>query len=68
MRRPSKPGVPDLGYMYPQGYICRSEGVHSRFAIEEKNIFTYYLFPNTYISWNNIYKNPYMRVVKYIYE
>jgi len=46
----SKPGVPNLGY------ICLSEGVHLRLAIEENNIFIYYLFPNTYISWNNIYK------------
>ena len=47
-----KPGVPNLGYMYPQGYICPSEGVHLRLAIEEKNIFTYHFFPNiyTYIS------------------
>ena len=48
----SKAGVPNLGYMYPQGYIFLSEGVHLRLAIEEKYIFTYYLFPNiyTYIS------------------
>jgi len=30
--------VPKLGYMYPWGYICLSEGVHSKIAIEEKNI------------------------------
>jgi len=42
----SNTGVPNLGY------ICLSEGVHLRLAIEEKNITTYYLFPNiyTYIS------------------
>jgi len=44
----SKSGVPNLGYMYPQGYICLSEGVHLRLAEDEKNIFTYYLFPNIY--------------------
>jgi len=40
--------------MYPQEYICLSEGVHLRLEIEHRreNIFTYYLFPNTntYIS------------------
>jgi len=38
--------------MYPQGYVCLSEGVHLRLAMEDKNLFTYYLFPNiyTYIS------------------
>jgi len=54
--------------MYTRGYICLSEGVHLRFAVEEKNKFTYYLFPNTYISLNNICKNPHVRIVKYIYE
>jgi len=36
----------------PQGYICLFQGVHLRLAIEEKNIFTYHLFPNiyTYVS------------------
>jgi len=34
--------------MYPQGYVCLSEGVHLRVAEDEKNIFTYYLFPNIY--------------------
>jgi len=44
--------VPNLGCMYPQGYICLSEGVHLRLAIGDKNIFTYFLFPNiyTYVS------------------
>jgi len=44
----SKAGVPNLGYMYPQGYICLSKGVHLRLAEDEKNIFTYYLFPDIY--------------------
>jgi len=41
-----------MGYMYSQGYICLSEGVHLWLVIEEKNIFTYHFFPNiyTYIS------------------
>jgi len=45
-------GVPNLGYMYLWGYICLSKGVHLRLAIEDKNIFAHYLFPNiyTYIS------------------
>jgi len=33
--------------MYPQGYICLSEGVHLR-LVDEKSIFTYYLFPDMY--------------------
>jgi len=28
--------VPNLGYMYPQVYICLSEGVHLRLAVEGK--------------------------------
>jgi len=45
-------GVPNLGYMYPQGYISLSEGVHLKLTVEDRNIFTYYLIPNiyTYIS------------------
>jgi len=27
---PIRAGVPNLGYMYPQGYISLSEGVHLR--------------------------------------
>jgi len=55
--------------MYPQGYIFLSEGLHLRLAIEEKNIFTYCLFPNiyTYIS-EFIFKIHYMLIVKYIRE
>jgi len=41
-------GVPNLGYMYPQGYICLSEGVHLKLAIEDKNIFACCLFSNIY--------------------
>jgi len=41
-------GVLNLGYMYPWGYICLSKGVHSRLAIEGKNIFTCCLFSNLY--------------------
>jgi len=40
--------VPNLGYMYPLGYICLSEGVHLRLTIEEKCIFAYLLFPHIY--------------------
>jgi len=38
--------------MYPQGYICLFEGVYLKLAIDVKNLFTYYFFPNihTYIS------------------
>jgi len=44
----SRAGVPNLGYMYPWGYICLSEGVHLRLAIEGKNIFACCLFSNLY--------------------
>jgi len=65
----STAGVPNLGYMYPQGYICLFEGVHLRLSIEEQNMFAYNLFPNiyTYIS-EILFKNRYMITVKYIYE
>jgi len=43
----SKSGVPNLGYMYPQGYICLSEGVHLRLAIEKKYI--YIIFVSKYL-------------------
>jgi len=46
-------GVPNLGYMYPQGYICLSEGVHLRLAIEDKiylRIFYFLIFIHTSIS------------------
>jgi len=47
-----RPAVPNLRYMHPQVYICLSEGVHLRLAKGDKNIFTYYMFPNiyTYVS------------------
>jgi len=44
----SRAEVPNLGSMYPWGYICLSEGVHLRLAIQVKYIFTYLLFPNIY--------------------
>ena len=40
----SRAGVPNLGCMYPQGYICLSEGVHLRLSTEEQNIFAYNFF------------------------
>jgi len=65
----SKPGVPNLGYMYPQGCIFLSEGVHLRLAIEEKiylQIVYFQIF--IHISANIIFKNHYMFIVKYIRE
>jgi len=41
--------------MHPQGYICLSEGVHLRLAEDEKNIFTYHLFPNIDICITEYY-------------
>ena len=54
-------GVPNQEYMYPQGYICLSEGVHLRLAIDEKTIFAYFLFPNIYtnVSENYLKKSLY---------
>ena len=46
--------VPNPGHMHPHEYICLSKGVHLRLAIEEKSIFTYYLFPNSY-TYNSTY-------------
>jgi len=50
-----RPGVLNLRYMYPQGYIFLSEGVHLRLAIEENNIFTCYLFPKISIYMSEYY-------------
>jgi len=52
MCQSSNSDVPNQEYTYPEGYICLSEGVHLRLAIEEKYIFTYLLLPSiyTYIS------------------
>jgi len=38
-----RPGVHNLGYMYHQGYICLSEGVHLRLAIGGK-IYLYIIY------------------------
>jgi len=48
----STPGIPNMEYMYPEGYICPSEGVYLRLATKGKNLLMYYLFPNlhTFIS------------------
>jgi len=51
--------VPNLGYMYPQGYIFRSEELHLRLSIDEKYIFAYLLFPNIYTCISEYYfQNP----------
>jgi len=59
-----KPGVPKRGYVYPLGYICLSNGVNLKLAIEGKYMFTYYSFPiiYAYISehnhgWRNIFQS-----------
>jgi len=54
--------------MYPQGYICLSEGVHFGLAIENKNRFTYYLFQIFIHISLNIMMKSHMLIVKYIYE
>jgi len=47
--------VSNLGYMYPQGYICLSEGVHLRLSEDVKYISTYYLFPTIYTCITEYY-------------
>jgi len=64
-----KPEVPNLGYMYPYGYICLSEGVHLRLAMEKIDflgILYFQIF--IHISVNVILKNRYTPIVKYIYD
>ena len=65
----TKAGVPNLGYMYPQGHICLSEGVHLRLA-EDKKIFLHVIYFQIFlhISLGIIIKNHYMLIVKYVYE
>jgi len=55
--------------MYPQGYICLSEGVHLRLSVEEQNIFAYNFFSNIYTYINEYYfQKSFMLIVKYINE
>jgi len=42
--------------------------VHLRLAIERKNIFIYYFFPNIHTSVNITSKNHYVLIVKCIYN
>jgi len=51
----ARPGVPKLGYMYPSGYICLSEGVHLRLSIPEgKNMFIHYSSEDIYTYCMNL--------------
>ena len=61
--------VPNLGLMYPQGYICLSEGVHLKLTIEDKYIFACLLFPNihTYISEFYFQKPLYAYCYRYLW-
>jgi len=62
-------GVPNLGYMYPWGYICLSEGVRLRLAIEgKKYLHVVYFKIFIHLSLNLIFKSHYMYIVKCIYE
>jgi len=66
-----RPGVPNLGYMYPQVCISLSEGVHLRFVIEGKSVFMCYLFTNIYTYINEYYFRKSLSkliIVKYIRE
>jgi len=56
--------------MYPYGYICLSDGLHLRLAVEGNNTFLYCLFPNILLyaystSVNIIFTNHYKLIVKY---
>jgi len=55
--------------MYPQGYICLSERIHLRLAIDEK-MYLHIIYFHTFIhiSVIIIFKNHYTLIVKYIYE
>jgi len=69
LRSQSSSVVPNLGYMYPQGYICLSEGVHLRLSTEEQNTFEIIIFQIfAHISVTIIFKNHYTLIVKYINE
>jgi len=55
--------------MYPWGYICLSEGVHLRLAIEgKKYLHVVYFQIFVHILLNIILKSHCMFVVKYIRE
>jgi len=61
--------VTNLGYKYPQGYICLSEGVHLRLAIEEQNIFAYNFFQRfIHTSVHIPFNYRYVLIVKCIYD
>jgi len=47
-----KTGVPIVGYMYPKWYICLSEGVHLRLAIEWEKISLYIIHFKLFIHIN----------------
>ena len=63
-----RPGIPNLGYMYPWVYVCLSEGVHLRLAIEGKIYLHVYFQIFVRIPLNIIFKSQYMYIVKYICE
>ena len=54
-------GVPNLWYVYPLGYICLSEGVYLRIAIEGK-IYLYIIYFQIFIhiSVNTVFNNHYL--------
>ena len=65
---PPSAGVLKQGYMYPEGYVCLSEGVYLRLIIEGKNMFTYYSFRNIYRYISEYYfQNHYMLIAKYVF-
>jgi len=55
--------------MYPQGYICLSEGVQLKLAKDEK-IYSHFIYFHIFIhiSLSIISKNHYTLIVKCVYE
>jgi len=66
VHRCTRAGVPNLGYMYPQGYICLSEGVHLRLAKIRKIYLHIYFQIFIHISLSIMIKYHYMLIVKYV--
>jgi len=54
--------------MYPYGYICQSEGVHLRLAIDMGKTYLYIIYFQIFIhiSVNIIFKNHCLLIVNYI--
>ena len=57
----SRPVIPNLGFVYPQGYICLSEGVHLRLSIGDNiylHIICFQIFIH-HVDWHYFQKSLY---------